>query len=214
MTRQRRRSYLLRAVAIAICTLLIGFSTGNAVAQDQQGFTDEETQSLAAGKLVTRPLRIRRGSLDLIGGSSWQVIDATPEVVWRALHDADRYTKMLPGVKEARMVAQQGGERHVYIRQGAWPVFTSYHAVLRSDPSARALEFELDRRRPHKLNAGWGFARLIPYHGSKTLMAFGMLADVEHGLLAAVGRSLLQKWMLKVPSTVKHFLEHEGSRLY
>jgi hypothetical protein len=45
-------------------------------------------------------------------------------------------------------------------------------------------------------------------------MAFGVLADVGHGLLAAVGRSALQKWMLRVPSTVKRFLERGGRDLY
>jgi hypothetical protein len=180
----------------------------------QEGFSDEETARLAAGELVTRPVRLRRGGMDLIGGASWQLIDAAPEVVWRALHDTARYPKMLPGVKEVRLIDEQSGVRRVHVRQGAWPVFTSYVAILRSDPAARALEFELDRQRPRQLNAGWGFARLIPRRDGRTVMAFGVLADVGHGLLAAVGRSVVQKWMLRVPSTVKRFLEHGGQALY
>jgi ribosome-associated toxin RatA of RatAB toxin-antitoxin module len=177
-------------------------------------FTAEETSRLAEGKLVTRPLRVRRGGVELIGGSSWQVIEAEPEIVWRALHDASRYPKMLPGVKEARVVAEGPDVRTVHVRQGAWPISTSYHVLLRSDPAMRELAFELDQKHAHKLNAGWGFARVVPYRGAKTLIAFGVLADVGRGLLAAVGRSVLQRWMLKVPSTVKSFLERGGRDLY
>jgi hypothetical protein len=183
-------------------------------AASAQAFTAEETSRLTHGELVTRPLRTRKGDLDLIGGSCWQVIEAEPEIVWRALHDTSRYPRMLPGVKEARVVAEGAGVRSIHVRQGAWPIFTSYYLLLRSDPAARELAFELDRSRPNGPNAGWGFARVVPYRGGKTLIAFGVLGDAGRGLLAAVGRSVLQRWMLKVPSTVKHFLERGGRDLY
>lgn len=211
---ERHKARLPRASVLFLCTTLVATATTDAVAEDREGLTERERQRLAAGELITRPLHMRRGDLDLIGGSSWQVIDAPPLVVWRALQDTERYSKMLPGVKRANLVAQQGSERCVYLRQGAWPFLRSYYAILRSDPTTRTLHFELDRERPHELNAGWGFARVQSYEASKTLMTFGVLADVGHGLLAAVGRSVVQTWMLKVPATVKRFLEHGGRDLY
>jgi hypothetical protein len=45
-------------------------------------------------------------------------------------------------------------------------------------------------------------------------MAFGVMADLGRGILAAVARSVVQSWMLRVPQTVKHFLESGGRNRY
>ncbi|HEX7480348.1 MAG TPA: SRPBCC family protein [Polyangiales bacterium] len=203
--------------ALAVLTVLAAaWSSGPSRAQDYDGraLSAEELHRLANGELVTRPMRTQRGELRLFGGSSWQVIDAPPEVVWAGLHDAPRYPKMLPAVLQASVVATRERERDIYIHQGAWPIFTSYYVTLRDSADGRSFDFKLDDSRPNGLRAGWGFVRLLPYPPHRTLLAFGVLADVGHGILVWFARSLLQRWMLEIPSTVKHFLDRGGRHLY
>jgi ribosome-associated toxin RatA of RatAB toxin-antitoxin module len=209
-TRNKRfgRGLCLAIHVAAACSATLGARA------DSPALTDQETALLAAGALVTRPREVRSERWRLIGGSSWQVIEAEPELVWRALLDVERYSKMVPKVIESHVVDEQAERQRVYIRQGAWPVFVSYYLEIERDPRTHTLRFNVDQERPHSLNAGWGFVRLYPYRNGQTLMAFGILADVGHGILAMVARSIIHKWMLRVPSTVKAFLESGGRELY
>lgn len=198
------------------CTVLLALcvSTGAQAENAAADFSAEERALLAQGELLMRPLHKVKNGLDLIGGSSWQVIDESPDLVWRAIHDVSRYHKLLPAVVEARVVEARPERSEIYVRNGVWPIYASYYLVLREDVATRTLEFAVDQDRPHALTAGWGFARVLPYGRSKTLMAFAIMADLGRGILATVARSLVHSWMLKVPFTVKTYLESGGRNYY
>jgi hypothetical protein len=210
-----RRSAPGQLTAITLVALLAAamITSARAVAAGGAAFTAEEAAQLAAGKLVKRPKHVRNG-MNLIGGTSWRVIEAPRETIWRALHDFGRYPKMMPQVIEARALPATGAERDVYVRNGRWPIFASNYLVLRDDPDAFTITFQLDHDRPHSVNECWGFARLVPYGAGRTLMAFGVLADLGRGILTAVGGPIFQDAVLSIPSTVKKFLEHGGRDLY
>jgi hypothetical protein len=110
---------MMALIASAVASGLVGAPT--LAAQGGAEFTPDEAARITAGQLVTRPQHVRRNGMNLIGGSSWRVIDAPPEVVWRALHDFERYPKMMPQVIEARALASTGDERVIYVRNGHWP---------------------------------------------------------------------------------------------
>lgn len=198
--------------AIALIALLAAsvVTPAPARAESSAAFTAEEAAQLAAGKLVKRPKHVRNGA-NLIGGTSWRVIDAPRETVWRALHDFGRYPEMMPQVVEARALPATGAERDVYVRNGHWPIFASYYLLLRDDHDTFTITFRLDHDRPHSVNECWGFVRLVPYGSGRTLMAFGVLADLGHGILTAVGGPMFQDAVLSIPSTVKKFIERGGA---
>lgn len=214
MSRPARRFVRLTAALIALECALGLLPVSMLAAQGGAAFTPDEIARLEAGKLVTRPTRVHRDGMSLIGGSSWRVIDAPPELVWRALHDFEHYPNMMPQVIEARPLANSGDERSLYIRNGRWPIFASYYLLLNSDREALTIKFHLDHERPHGVNECWGFVRLVPHGARRTLMTFGVLADLGHGILVAVGASIFQSAVLEVPSTVKKFLESGGRDLY
>src|SRR5689334_14191917 len=95
---------------------------GAAYAGTGRELSTKERASLEAGALVSRPQAERRGSLDLIGGTSYQVINAPLRVVWSALLDTQYYPRMMPQVLEARLVESKDCERTVFMRQGAGPL--------------------------------------------------------------------------------------------
>ncbi|HEX4354573.1 MAG TPA: SRPBCC family protein, partial [Polyangiales bacterium] len=68
-------------------------------ASESREFSSEEEAQLREGKLVVRPEERNVGRAHLLGGMSWQLIDATPSRVWRALTDVRAYPRFLPAVE-------------------------------------------------------------------------------------------------------------------
>lgn len=177
--------------------------------------SQEERASLDRGALVQRPIVERRGSLELMGGTSYQVIDAPLKVVWSALLDTAHYHRMMPRVLEARVVKDDAKERTVYMRQGAGPFQRTYYLSVRMYPERGDITFSVDEKRPHNLNAAWGFYTVRPYAGGeKTLLAYGVMADLDVGGIGALIRGDVHDWLLKVPWTVKRFVEGSGRYIY
>jgi hypothetical protein len=208
--------------AVMLLAAVASAGTGN-----NRDFSTEERASLAAGALVSRPMLERRGSLDLMGGTSYQVINAPMSVVWRALLDTQYYPRMMPRVLEARLVtpsdpararalASDGtDQRTVFMRQGAGPFERNYYLTVNIREQRGDITFSVDERRPHDLRAAWGFYNVRPYaDGSKTLLAYGVMADLDVGALGSWLRGDVHEWLLKVPWTVKRFVEGSGRYIY
>jgi hypothetical protein len=177
--------------------------------------SQEERASLDKGALVQRPIVERRGSLDLMGGTSYQVIDAPLKVVWSALLDTDHYHRMMPRVLEAKVVNDDTHERTVFMRQGAGPFERTYYLNVRPYPERGDITFSVDERRPHNVRAAWGFYTVRPYaDGAKTLLAYGVMADLDVGGIGVFLRDDMHDWLLKVPWTVKRFVEGSGRYIY
>ena len=179
-------------------------------------FTAEEWKRLDAGELVLRPTTRVKGDLRLMGGSSWQVIDAAPEMVWRALLDTPRYHRMMPQVLEAKLVRARDNQRTVYLRQGAEGLLEAkYYLRVNVDEQRRDITFTVDDKLPHDgLRAAWGFYTVRPYRDGRTLLAYGVMADIGTGMIAGLMRRNVHDWMLRTPWMVKRFVEGSGKRLY
>ena len=89
-------------VAGLLCPAVGPGLLASASADAPRDFTAAERKRLAAGGLVERRVVKRKGGLDLMGGTSWQVIKAPPDVIWEALLDTQYYPRMMPRVLEAR----------------------------------------------------------------------------------------------------------------
>jgi hypothetical protein len=183
---------------------------------DSSNFTAEEWKRLDAGQLVLRPTTRTQGQLRLMGGSSWQVIDAPPEVVWRALLDTPRYHRMMPQVLEARLVRARDNQRTVFLRQGAEGLLEAkYYLRVSVHEERRDITFTVDDKMPHDgLRAAWGFYTVRSYREDKTLLAYGVMADIGGGMVAGLMRRNVHDWMLRTPWMVKRFVEGSGKRLY
>lgn len=197
---------------VACLWLAAGAFAGNGGSRE---LSDQERTELARGALVQRPITQRRGSLDLMGGTSYQVIDAPLKVVWSALLDTAHYHRMMPRVLEARVVKDDASERTVFMRQGAGPFEKAYYLTVRIYEERGDITFSVDERRPHDLRAAWGFYTVRPYaDGKRTLLAYGVMADFGLNGIGALLRDDMHDWLLKVPWTVKRFVEGSGRWIY
>ena len=203
----------------SLAALLVGAAAASRVQAgvDSGNFTRDEWRRLAAGQLVLRPAVQKKGGLRLMGGSSWQVIDAPPQMVWRALLDTAHYGKMMPQVLEARLVRARENVRTVFVRQGASGLLeASYYLKVQVHEPARDITFAVDDRMPHDmLKAAWGFYAVRPYGGGdKTLLAYGVMADIGGGPLMGLMRDSVHEWMLRTPFLIKKFVEGRGRTIY
>ncbi len=184
--------------------------------QTERGFSADERRRLEEGELVARPVARRRGALRLIGGSSWQVVDQPPEVTWRALCDAPSYRHMLPAAQEARVVSHRPGQRVVRVSHAVGFVSARYHLRMRYDHDRRDVSFSLDEQRPNDLRAAWGFLSVAPFEDdpSRSLVSYGVMADVGGGVLGGIMRGQIHEWMLRVPTTIRDYLHGSGRTRY
>lgn len=179
---------------------------------DRAAFDRKELARLKRGELVERRVIQERAGLRLMGGTSWQVIDAKPDVVWQALLDTKHYHRMMPQVLEARLVDEAGDRRTVFMRQGSPVLYTSYYLDVSIDREQHQVRFEKDSSRPGSLRAAWGFYEVRPY-GDRTLLAYGVMAD-PGGLIGGLLRGTVHEWMMKVPWMMKRFIEGSGRYIY
>jgi ribosome-associated toxin RatA of RatAB toxin-antitoxin module len=209
-------SFAVRArSAVCALVLILTMATHAAAGIGGSAFSDDEWRKLEAGELVARKQSTKRNGLELMGGSSWQVIDAPPDIVFSALLDTHRYPKMMPQVLEAKLVATRESERTVFVRQGQKGVAEKrYYLRVNVDEQKRDITFAVDDKRPHDLRAAWGFYTVRPFKGGKTLLAYGIMADLGGGLLSNVFGDEIHEWMLKTPWMVKRFVESGGANLY
>ena len=204
-----------RFLTLLVFAALVGLSARAANASLGAGLTHDESRRLEAGQLVVRPAERDKGSLHLLGGTSYQVIDADPVVVWKALLDTSRYHRMMPRVIEARLVSDAERERTVFMRQGAEGfIERRYYLKVKVDRERRDMTFMVDDRRPHDLDAAWGFYSVRPHSGGRTLLTYGVMADLGEGLLRTVVTGTVHDWMMRVPWMVKRFVEGSGKWIY
>ena len=197
---------------LLVCAVV--FSTPAIVRGADDQLTVDERKQLERGELVVRPTTERRGRLDLIGGTSWQLIDAKPDVVWEALLDTQYYHRMLPQVREAKLVADHRDVRTVYLTHGFGLLRASYHLKVKLKETDREIWFAMDDTKPHQLEAAWGFYSVRPYRGGRTLLTYGVMADLGEGVLRSVVKGTVHEWILRVPWMVKRFVEGSGRWIY
>jgi ribosome-associated toxin RatA of RatAB toxin-antitoxin module len=185
-----------------------------AQANKTSGFTKEEKNRLMNGQLVVRPTTKRRGSWKLIGGSSWQVIDSPPRVVWKALLDIQYYHRMLPRIIEVHRVVTKPSHLLIHVKQGTKFFHVTYYLNLNINSDRRDISFNVDENRPHTLRAGWGFYTVRPFGGDKTVLAYGVMADIGDSIFLSLVQDSVHEWMLKVPQMIKKFIEGSGRYIY
>ncbi len=179
-----------------------------------QGFSQAERAKLDEGKLVQRPKSESRDGWNLIGGQAWQVIDMSPEAVWRAANDFDHYPKMVPGLRTAKVSRRKDHVVHVTFRHVYGALDVSYPLRFEFRPEEKVAVFRLDHTKPSDLRAGWGFFRIRPWKNGRTLLTVSGLVDIGSGILVSIIRPAVKRYLLLIPSVTKGFLEGDGRALY
>ena len=117
---------------------------------------------------------------------------------------------------DAQIVSHRPGERVVRIRHAVGLVRAQYHLRMTYDHDQRDVAFRLDRQRPNDLRAAWGFLNVRAYEDdpNRSIVSYGVMADLGGGMLGSVLRGQVHDWLLRVPETVRHYLHGSGAHRY
>jgi carbon monoxide dehydrogenase subunit G len=176
----------------------------------QDGFGADERRHLDAGELVERPSRTERGGRRYVGGTSYRVVERPLEEVWRALHDFEHYEHMLPNTHESTVVEPHRNGAVLRIGHSYGPVSAHYHLHVTFEERQHRVDFDLDETRPHDIDAAHGFCEVSAYEGGRTLVTWAARVDPGSSFFLEPLRPEIQRWLLRVPSTMRTYLV-EGS---
>ena len=183
------------------------------LAQSTAELSPDELQRLEKGRLVMHP----EESADhpqLFGGTSWQKIAVPPEALWEAILDTPHYPHMLPQLAEARLLQDRDEGRLILMHHRQGIINARYRLIMLVRPSSRIAVFYVDPTHSGTLRRGQGYILVQPYGEQDSLITFHIMADVGSGLVAELFRDEIQEWMLRVPQTVKRYVEGPGRPRY
>lgn len=201
-------------VAVALASAAALAPPTRVARADRSGLTPAERARLARGELVVRRTHSTHGGREYIGGASWQRIRLPPGAVWRATLDVARYDRLLPEVSEARVIRRDGDRRLVFLKHAKGPIHIEYALWFEVEEGTRIARFRVDRGREGDIRAGWGHLAVYPYRDGDSILSYGIHADIGQGLFQSLVRGQVHEWMLRVPQTVKWYVEGRGRRRY
>lgn len=187
--------------------LAIGFvfsaSPGLAYADS---LTTSERKTLAAGGIVKRTFDLELPQGDFIGGLAYVVISAPPKDVMAVLLEPSSYGAIFPLTQEARLVAREGDDFFISLRQGGKKVSGEYTVRARRE-SPSLVRFWLDPTRPHDIGDCWGFFRVDPAEGGKTLLTYGALLHLDMGIIKLLFQEKIRSYALETPQLLRSYVD-------
>lgn len=201
----------MRHVAGALLCALLALpgsvaAAAPAAALNVPGLSAHERDVLVAGSMVSRPLRFTSQDGQYVGGVSYQLVEARPEVVLSALSDVNNWPEALPRTKSARLLDSKAGVSRVELVQGSSFVDARYSVMLeRADGDT--IRFWLDPSQPHDIRDVWGFFRVQAFPGGRSLITVGAALDLGDGLARALFEDKIARMMLHAPRSIRAFVE-------
>jgi hypothetical protein len=169
--------------------------------------TRGERRALEAGAMVERPMRFETGAGRYVGGISYQIIEARPEVVLAALSDVTNWPEALPRTKSARLLGAEGGVSRVELVQGSGLVNARYTVMLERAHDAETIRFWLDPSKPRDIRDVWGFFRVQPLPGGRSLITVAAALDLGDGLARMLFEDKIASMLLRTPRQIRAFVE-------
>ena len=166
----------------------------------------DEAVRLRDGDVVARPLTFERAGAKYVGGVSYQLVRATPHEVLGALYNVAELPAVLPRTKSARLVSRQGRRAQVELTQGNALVTATYTVFLEPDGPGR-VRFWMDKTRPHGVDDVWGYFRVEPFDGARSLVTVAAVVDLGPGLARLLFEDRVQNLVLTTPRHIRDYIE-------
>lgn len=172
--------------------------------------TADEEKRLARGDVVQRIFDVDLPQGDFIGGLGYVIISAPPSEVLAVLLEPSSYMHIFALTQEARLQAREGDDLIIYLRQGGKNISGEYSVRARRE-TLSLVRFWLEPSRPHDIADCWGFFRLDPAAGGKTLLTYGALLHLEFGIMKLLFQEKIRGYALETPARLRAFVENKHS---
>ncbi|HKO53506.1 MAG TPA: SRPBCC family protein [Polyangiaceae bacterium] len=187
----------------------VALVTGNAEAASPAGsrsgaLNRTEREALLAGEVVARPMQFETESGSYRGGVSYSVVNAPAAAVLSALSNVDTLPQALPHTKSARLIDVRGSLARVELVHGDG---TTYTVHIERSAKRSELRFWLDSSRPHDISDVYGFFRVEPFAGGKSMVTVAAALDLGPGITSLFFSGAVERSLLSTPGRIRSYVE-------
>jgi hypothetical protein len=201
----KRGAFCRLLLTAAAWALVNGSWLSNARAER---LTADEEKRLAQGEVVKRVFDVDLPRGDFVGGLGYVIISAPPSEVLAVLLEPTSYLHIFTLTQEARLLARDGDDFIIYLRQGGKKVSGEYSVRARRETQS-LVRFWLDPSHPHDIGDLWGFFRIDPAPEGKTLLTYGALLHLEFGVIKLLFQEKIRHYALETPARLRAFVENK-----
>jgi hypothetical protein len=203
-------------VLVVSLLLLLVASTSTAVAAVD--FTAHELEQLAKGKLVKR-IMPESGKDSTVGGTSFMMVNALPETVWKATTDIEAWPHIYPYTYSAEPLTRHANATSVRLRLGVKLLQANIYMTVVTDQASFEMSTRLNKQLSSPLAKDMrSTMKLLPQPGGKTLIVYSCVTDVSLGpIVAMLGRTVIQDMenvLLRLPKLLKQYVEGPSGNKY
>jgi Polyketide cyclase / dehydrase and lipid transport len=170
-----------------------------------RSFSLPQQRALHEGRTVPFAVSFEQDGGHYVGGVSYQIVEAPPELVLATLSDVQNWPEALPRTKSAKLLPSSDGLSRVELVQGGAFVDARYTVVLQRTDS-ETIRFWLDGKQPHDIRDVWGFFRVRALPEGRALITVGAALDVGDGL-PRLFEQRIAGMVLRTPAQIRDFLQ-------
>jgi len=176
-------------------------------------FTADEQAALDRGEVVRQPLAADSNGEGYLGGTSYVVVDAAPDAVWRAMQDVNSFPNIFPRTLAAEVISDRGNRKVVKMTQGTSIIAISFYVLYRFDEEARKVSWEMIQDQPHDLDDTRGYWQVEAHGDGKSLVTYVNVINIGQGAVLALFSEAIQNGLLGVPGNLRDWVQGpNGSR--
>jgi len=180
-----------------------------AVSSPASALSGLEKARLAHGESIVEPTTLLRDEHRFVGGVAYRIVDADVTRLSQIVRAPQRWRELLPRVTDVQLGRiDEHGRGHVRLTHGFGPFTGSYSVVIAFSDKGRSARFWIDKSQENALSDGWGFVRLTPLPGGKTLVTWGVLFDLGDGVTRSLFEAKIQRLALELPRRLAHAATH------
>jgi ribosome-associated toxin RatA of RatAB toxin-antitoxin module len=203
----------MRLTTIILGLLLLALIWIPGAARADTTFTAEEQATLDRGDVVRRPLGEDSNSEGYLGGTSYALIHAEPDVVWRAMQDFSAFPDIFPQTLATEIISDRGNRKVVKMTQGTSLVTISFYVLYRLDEEARKISWEMIQDQPHDLEDTRGYWQVEAHGEGRSLVTYVNVINIGQGAVLALFSRAVESGLLALPGNLRIWIEGpNGSR--
>jgi ribosome-associated toxin RatA of RatAB toxin-antitoxin module len=191
---------MIFGLLVLVAALIPGAASANTFSADEQA-------RLAAGEVVRHPLDANANREGYLGGTSYTVVDAPPDVVYRAMADFGSFPNVFPRTLGADVISDRGDRKVVKMTQGTSLLSVSFYVLNRLDEAARKISWELVRDQPHDLDDTRGYWQVDAYGEGQSLLTYVNVINIGHGAVLSLFADAIQNGLLGAPGNLRDWVE-------
>lgn len=177
-------------------------------------FTADEQAALDRGELVRHPLTPGPDNHGYLGGTSYVVINAEPDVVWRAMQDFASFPRIFPKLLSDDIISDRGSRKVVKWVQGNSWIAISFYVLYRFDADARKVSWSLIQDQPHDLQDTRGYWQVTPYGDGRSLVTYVNVINLGEIPALALFIDAIQNGLLGVPGNLRDWVQGPNGAQY